>query len=102
MTKNLIKKHDELFKSALSDLSIASEFLNAYLDVDIRSNCDFSTFTVEPGSFVSEELKDSASDILFKVKFNNSDDFAYLYLLVEHQSSPDELMPLRVIEYQIS
>ena len=39
------------------------------------------------------------SDLLFRTTFDGDD--AYLYFLIEHQSSPDDLMAFRMLRYQV-
>lgn len=43
------------------------------------------------------------SDIVFKVDLkDNADGCAYVYTLIEHQSTPLKLMPFRILRYQIA
>ena len=50
-----------------------------------------------PGSFVDEALKWRHSDVLFTAPLDGLD--AFVYVLVEHQSSDDSLMLFRVLRY---
>jgi len=50
-----------------------------------------------PGSFVDEALKWRHSDVLFTAPLDGRD--AFVYVLVEHQSSDDPLMAFRVLRY---
>lgn len=58
---------------------------------------DFSTLRVCGGSYVDELLAGSSSDLLFTA--NVASKPAYYYVLFEHQSDPDELMPFRLLRY---
>jgi predicted transposase/invertase (TIGR01784 family) len=49
---------------------------------------------------VDESLKTVQSDILYRVKLKEGE-YAYLYLLCEHQSTVSPLMPFRVWQYVI-
>jgi len=58
---------------------------------------DLTRLELMPGSFVRPDVAHRHSDPLFRVPLG--DKLVYLYLLIEHQSWPDPLMPLRVLEY---
>ncbi|HQU09461.1 MAG TPA: Rpn family recombination-promoting nuclease/putative transposase, partial [Opitutales bacterium] len=87
-------------KAYLRDLTAAKSFLDLYLPEDIKSCCDFATIKVESGSFIEKELKQSHTDILYSLKISGQTGF--VYVLVEHQSTPDKLMPARMLQYQCS
>jgi predicted transposase/invertase (TIGR01784 family) len=53
--------------------------------------------TVLPGSFVKASLQQVHSDLLFSVRIGGRE--TLLYLLFEHQSTPDPAMPLRLLRY---
>jgi predicted transposase/invertase (TIGR01784 family) len=50
-----------------------------------------------PGSFVKTNLQKLHSDLLFSVRIGSRE--TMLYLLFEHQSTPDPAMPLRLLGY---
>jgi len=50
--------------------------------------------------YIDEELKDSESDLLYSVYFKNSKDRCFLYLLFEHQSTPDKWLRYHIIRYK--
>ena len=54
---------------------------------------------LESCSFIDENLQTAMADILYGIKFNNKP--GYLYLLAEHQSTPDALMPFRLMHYML-
>ena len=101
MKKALIHKHDELAKKFLTDLDVAKEFLAIYLPSEILNKCDLSTLIIESGSYIDNELRKRFSDIVYKVTLNSGNGYAYIYTLVEHQSSAVKLMPLRILKYQM-
>ncbi len=45
-------------------------------------------------SFVTEELKNQESDIIYKLKDKN------IFILIEHQTKVDYAMPMRILEYE--
>jgi hypothetical protein len=54
----------------------------------------------DSGSFIDVALVDHHSDLLFSARLRASET-AWLYLLLEHQSTGDPAMPLRGLSYQV-
>ena len=52
-----------------------------------------------PGSFVDEDLSAVHSDLLYRVQLAGRP--AFVYVLLEHQSTVDTLMPLRLLGYLV-
>jgi predicted transposase/invertase (TIGR01784 family) len=82
--------HDQFFRAAMSDKRVSSEFLKQYLPKEIVTLVDFNDLVLQPRSQVNTVRKESTVDLLFQTKMSGKK--AYLYLLLEHQSSPDRLM----------
>jgi len=101
MANKLIKKHDALAKKFLTDINSARTFLTLHLGAQIIAKCDMSTLTIESGSYIDDELRSRFSDILYRIELKNKSSCVYMYLLVEHQSSAEELMPVRILRYQL-
>ena len=52
------------------------------------------------GSFVSEDLKDRRNDVVWRLRWRGGgDDWFYLYLLLEFQSTPEPFMAVRLLVY---
>lgn len=100
MTIQIHNSHDAIFKKFFTDIEVATNFIEIYLPKKVKQSCDFSTLKIEPGSFVDEDLKQHYSDILYSLKVNNVK--GYVYLNVEHQSTPLELMPFRMLRYKVA
>jgi len=52
------------------------------------------------GSYIDKSLRRKFSDILYRATFN--DEVGYIYLLVEHQSEADKMMPWRILQYTVN
>src|SRR6187399_1970474 len=89
--------HDALFKKTFSVVEHAAAELRAVLPAALVARTDFSTLALCPGSYIDENLAGSQSDLLFSVKVDGKP--SLIYVLFEHQSSPDKLMPLRLLGY---
>ena len=93
-------KHDGLFKKAMENPIVAKEFFETHLPEDIRALINTNSLKLEKDSFIEQNLQNSFSDVLFSVQFDNKD--SYIYILLEHQSSPDPLMTFRILKYMTS
>jgi len=98
----ILKKHDPMARKFLSDLSVTKEFLNTYLMPELKAKCDLNTLTIESGSYVENDLKTHCADIVYKVNLLDNSGCAYIYTLIEHQSTPKKLMPFRILKYQLA
>jgi predicted transposase/invertase (TIGR01784 family) len=94
--------HDLLVRKYLTDKEAAKDFLLAHLPAEVLDICDLDSITVEPTSYIEDDLREHCSDIVHKLKIKNSKKTAYIYTLVEHQSSAVKLMPFRILKYQVA
>ena len=92
------KSHDALFKAVFSTTEDARGLLASVLPEKVVVAVDWSTLTLEPGSYIDAALRQSHSDLLYRVQAKG-DRPLLLYVLVEHQSEPDAWMPQRLHEY---
>ena len=89
--------HDGFFKAIFSQPEHASAFFKSHLPASLVAQIDWSSMTLLPGSFVKSSLQQVHSDLLFSVRIGTRE--ILLYLLFEHQSTPDPAMPLRTLGY---
>jgi len=61
---------------------------------------DWSSLRREPGSVVDPELRETESDLLFSARLHSGHPLL-LYVLLEHQSSVDRWMALRMLRYVV-
>lgn len=92
--------HDSVFKTFLSRVETARDFIEIHLPPALRSVCDLQTLRLESGSFVEDDLHPYYSDILYSLKMTGGD--GYIYVLIEHQSSPDKHMAFRLMRYAVA
>lgn len=98
--KKTLSHHDRLFKKFLGDITIVKDFLEIHLPENIRKLCDFSTLTMESGSFIEPDLRSQYSDMLYSAQTIAGK--GYIYCLLEHQSHPENLMPFRLMRYAVA
>ncbi len=89
--------HDALAKNFLGNLVVARDFLTAHLPEAIRQRCELETLKIEPVSFIEPDLRQHFSDIMYSVKIDQGQ--GLIYTVIESQSSPMALMPLRFLRY---
>ena len=93
--------HDSLFKAAFGKKVVTKDFLLNRLPADILAQIDIKTLKRENNSFIDEQLRPYYSDVVFKVKTQKGEE-SYLYFLLEQQTKPDIIMPLRLLEYDVA
>ena len=92
--------HDAVFKRFLRHPETATDFLTLYLPEAILQRCDFSTLRLQSASFIDEDLRAWYSDVLWSVQTTCGT--GYVYVVIEHQSSPDSHMAFRLMRYAIA
>ena len=93
--------HDATFRQFLANPDVARDFMMLHLPAELRALCDLTTLKLESGTFVEDDLRQYASDILWSMKTTTGDD-GYIHLLLEHQSSPDKNMAFRQLRYAVA
>lgn len=91
--------HDALFKATFSQPERAAEELRCVLPPALLARMDLSSLSLEPGSFIAEDLRARHTDLLFSVLLDGRP--ARIYILFEHQSSDEPWMPLRLLHYML-
>ena len=91
--------HDALFRHVFSRKENAAGELRAVLPAALATRIDWSSLRLDEGRFVDPELAERQSDLLFAANIAGHE--ALVYLLLDHQSSVDSLMPLRLLRYML-
>ena len=90
-------KHDHFVKNALDNPEIAKEVLEYVMPEDLMKKLDMMSIKMEKETFIKPDLEDRASDIIFSINFKQkSPQKAFIYVLLEHQSSNDKEMAFRM------
>jgi predicted transposase YdaD len=91
--------HDALFKAVFSRPENAAAALKPLLREALAEATDWTSLTLEPGSYIDEELVERQTDLLFRADIAGTE--SRFYLLFEHLSEPDARMPFRLLRYMI-
>ena len=92
--------HDAVFKQFLSHPECARDFIEIHLPASLRQLCNLQTLRLESGSFIEADLRASYSDVLWSLKTRDGD--GYIYVVIEHQSTPDAHMAFRLMRYALA
>lgn len=91
--------HDALFRYVFSQPEHAAAELRAVLPPTLVAHLDWTSLELQPASFVDERLGERQADLLFSVRCDGRP--AFVYVLLEHQSTSDPLMAFRVLRYVV-
>lgn len=92
--------HDAVFKAFLSRPETARDFIDIHLPPSLVKLCHLDTLHLESSSFIEENLRQYYNDILYSLETTTGS--GYVYVLIEHQSSPDENMAFRLLRYAVA
>lgn len=89
--------HDAFFKTVMARKSIAKDFFQTMLPEELKKSIDFDSLKMMPNNFASTNKNETHADVIYQVLINGQ--AGYLTFLVEHQSTADPLMPVRMLSY---
>jgi predicted transposase YdaD len=92
--------HDLFARYTFGHPERAEAELRAILPPHVVSEVDWSSLRRESGSVVDPELRETESDLLFTARLRTGRSLL-LYVLLEHQSSVDSWMALRMLRYVV-
>ena len=89
--------HDSGYKKLFSNQTIFRQLLTTFVKEEWVADLDFQNCQTIDKSFISEHYKETESDLLYKVGLRGRE--IYIYILIEFQSTVDDFMALRVLNY---
>ena len=92
--------HDAAFKAAFQKKELAAAFFRKYLPESISDLIDYERLEIRNASFVDEAFQDRHSDIVYQTRIRGR--IGFLYILFEHQSTPDFFMIFRLLCYMVN
>jgi len=78
---------------------MVEDLLRGFISKKWVDEIDFDTLEKTGGNFVSDDLRHREDDIIWKVRWRNTNEWLYIYLLIEFQSSVDRFMAVRIMVY---
>ena len=89
--------HDSSYKYLFSHARMVEDILRGFVREEWVEQLDFSTLEKVNGSYVSDDLRDRADDVVWRVRWGT--DWLYVYILLEFQSTVDPWMAVRMMTY---
>ncbi|HWM90643.1 MAG TPA: Rpn family recombination-promoting nuclease/putative transposase [Thermoanaerobaculia bacterium] len=90
--------HDKAYKRLFSHAPVVADLIHGFVREEWVQELDLSTLEPFNGSYVSDDLRDRESDLVWRVRWGG-EEWVYVYLLLEFQSTVDSSMALRVMTY---
>jgi predicted transposase YdaD len=90
--------HDRFFKEVFGRPETARDFLANYLPREAAETLDLLNLELVKDSFVDSKLREYFSDLLYRVGLKRGEG-AFVYLLFEHKSAPDEWVAFQLLRY---
>lgn len=92
--------HDRGYKRLFSHPTAVEELVRGFLREDWAEGLDFSTLQRMGNSFVSDDLRERHSDLIWRLRYKGEKrQWFYLYLLLEFQSTSYHFMAVRMLGY---
>jgi hypothetical protein len=95
--QTVAQPHDSGYKLLFSHPEVVADLLSGFVHQDWGQELDFTTLEKPSGSYVSDDLRPRADDVVWRVRWR--DRWLYLYLLLEFQSAVDPFMAVRLLVY---
>lgn len=90
-------RHDASYKHLFSSPKVVRHLVEGFIPDEEIKRLDFSTLERMNASYVSEDLRERADDVVWRVR--TEEDWLYLYFLIEFQSGVDRWMAVRLMTY---
>ena len=93
------QEHDASYKSIFSHKEMMEPLLRRLVAQSWIEQLDFSTLQPVKTHFVGPQNRKRDSDLIWRVKLRQQNEWLYVYLLMEFQSAPSDFMALRMLTY---
>jgi len=91
--------HDALVRAIFGQPQHAAAELGEVLPASVAAGLDLRSLQPVDATFLDDELRETAADLVFAARFRDGSP-ARLLFLIEHQSTLDRRLPLRLLAYQ--
>ncbi len=89
--------HDHSYKQLFSHAELVRDLLIGFVQEDWIDDLDLSTLEKTNSSYVSDDLREREDDTIWRVRCR--DEWIYVYILIEFQSTVDRFMAVRLMTY---
>jgi len=88
---------DASYKTLFAAPEVVRDLILGFIPDAWLHRLDYRTLERVSGSYITDDLRDRADDIVWRVKVDG--EWVYLYLLIEFQSTVDAWMAVRIMAY---
>ena len=89
--------HDPVYRRLFAFPRMVADLLRAVVDASVVNEVDLGTLEILPAEHVGDRGQQRRGDAAWRVRFRNG--WLYLLILLEYQSTNDQKMALRNLEY---
>ena len=89
--------HDASYKLLFSSPELVRDLVLGFIPDAWLHSLDYRTLEKMPGSYVTDDLRHRADDVVWRVKVGP--EWVYLYIVIEFQSKVDPWMAVRMMSY---
>ena len=93
--------HNDFFYQVMSRREKAMAFFGQYFSKKVLARIKLDTISLAESKHVSDEGVSLYNDVLYRCELDQ-EQTGYLFAMCEHQSTPEEQMPLRLLKYNIA
>lgn len=94
--------HDAAFKRIFGHPALAADLMRRRIPAAALAELDLDRCAPVTAEFVDRGLRNRRADLVFRIPFAaEAERSAFVFVLIEHQSTPDPLMALRVLAYAV-
>ena len=91
------QENDASYKLLFSAPELVRDLVMGFIPDEWLHGLDYDTLEKLPGSYVTDDFRHRADDVVWRVKVDDS--WVYLYILIEFQSNIDPFMAVRMMVY---
>ncbi len=89
--------HDHSYKQLFSHAALVRDLLQGFVQEAWIDDLDLATLEKTQSSYVSDDLREREDDAIWRVRCR--DEWIYVYILIEFQSTVDRFMAVRLMTY---
>ena len=89
--------HDHSYKQLFSHAKLVRDLLTGFVQEAWIDDLDLSTLEKTNSSYISDDLREREDDTIWRVRCR--DEWIYVYILIEFQSTVDRFMAVRLMTY---
>jgi len=89
--------HDTAYRLLFSHPEMIRDLLLGFVPEDWVHQLDMGTLEKVSGNYVTDDLRSRSDDVIWRVRWGQ--DWVYVYILLEFQSTEDRFMAVRMLTY---